>query len=322
MPVRARKGQHVVLPASSPPKTLNVSTMPGIERIEPAPLRPDSLPIAPGLHLDCLVARDAIRHGCHDRGCRRGGKAAGAGRCDSEYENGWCSCHDVLSAWPPNGSRLSCGRLARRAQWSRTIVRARPGTNTLLPLERSPPATFKRLLGGWRPIATFLDVMILLVPPSHELRVLFERDPRDVVSKLRIAAEGDRRDVPLDPSSYFGVRLRTGGALRSCEGSQMLLEERNRGDGEARPGRVFNDEIVPASQPDEAITGERGAEAIRSIEGGRSLLEQYEVVVSVPPFGHGQPPNGPRVSCGRLPQRRKGVGRQSRARQGTTQWFP
>src|SRR5437016_1338670 len=35
-----------------------------------------------------------------------------------------------------------------------------------------------------------------------------------------------------------------------------------------------------------------------------------------------QPPNGSRLSCGRLARRRKGSGRTSRARQGTTQRLP
>src|SRR6266516_580406 len=35
-----------------------------------------------------------------------------------------------------------------------------------------------------------------------------------------------------------------------------------------------------------------------------------------------EPPNGSRLSCGRLARRRKGAGRKSCARQGTTQWLP
>src|SRR5207302_6843740 len=48
----------------------------------------------------------------------------------------------------PNGSRVSCGRLARRAQgrWTKSVPRQ--GHNTPLPLKRSPPASFKRLLGS------------------------------------------------------------------------------------------------------------------------------------------------------------------------------
>src|SRR3989442_6158663 len=48
----------------------------------------------------------------------------------------------------PNGSRLSCGRLApqRKAVGRQSVPRQ--GHNTPLPLERSPPASFKRLLGA------------------------------------------------------------------------------------------------------------------------------------------------------------------------------
>src|SRR2546426_4494944 len=49
---------------------------------------------------------------------------------------------------PPNGSRLSCGRLARRRESSERTSAPAKGANTPLPLERSPPATFKRLLGA------------------------------------------------------------------------------------------------------------------------------------------------------------------------------
>src|SRR5439155_7002743 len=52
-------------------------------------------------------------------------------------------------AWPPpNGSRLSCGRLARRRKGRGRQPVPRQGHNTPLPLKRSPPASFKRLLGG------------------------------------------------------------------------------------------------------------------------------------------------------------------------------
>src|SRR5690242_13498478 len=47
----------------------------------------------------------------------------------------------------PNGSRLSCGRSARRRRCSGRSPCA-AGHDTLLPLKRSPPASFTRLLGG------------------------------------------------------------------------------------------------------------------------------------------------------------------------------
>src|SRR2546428_349728 len=49
---------------------------------------------------------------------------------------------------PPNGSRLSCGRPARRRKDVGRQSVPRQGHNTPLPLKRSPPGSFKRLLGG------------------------------------------------------------------------------------------------------------------------------------------------------------------------------
>src|SRR5437764_10314853 len=51
---------------------------------------------------------------------------------------------------PPNGSRLSCGRLARRRKSSGRQSVPRQGHNTPFPLKRSAPASFKRLLGAAR----------------------------------------------------------------------------------------------------------------------------------------------------------------------------
>src|SRR5713101_7151631 len=49
---------------------------------------------------------------------------------------------------PPNGSRLSCGRPARRRKTAGRQAVPRQGRNTPLRLERSSPASFKRLLGS------------------------------------------------------------------------------------------------------------------------------------------------------------------------------
>jgi len=48
----------------------------------------------------------------------------------------------------PNGSRLSCGRLARRRKSSGRTSRARQGTTQRLPLKRERPPASKRLLGA------------------------------------------------------------------------------------------------------------------------------------------------------------------------------
>src|SRR5205809_7734133 len=49
--------------------------------------------------------------------------------------------------WLANGSRLSCGRPARRRKVGGRQSVPRQGHNTPFPLKRSPPASFKRLLG-------------------------------------------------------------------------------------------------------------------------------------------------------------------------------
>src|SRR2546430_1378748 len=49
----------------------------------------------------------------------------------------------------PNGSRLSCGATRPRAHLSLNDSSCPPGHNTPLPLERSAPASFKRMLGRW-----------------------------------------------------------------------------------------------------------------------------------------------------------------------------
>src|SRR5881296_2141265 len=86
----------------------------------------------PGCFMGKLRKRGAIslRHGSH-----------AVNPCDAmASENGeWA---------PPNGSRLSCGRRARRHNGGGRQSAPRQGANTPFPLKRSPPASFKRLLGA------------------------------------------------------------------------------------------------------------------------------------------------------------------------------
>src|SRR5437762_9211549 len=63
---------------------------------------------------------------------------------------------------PPNGLRLSCGRRARRRKGVGRQSVPRQGHNTPLPLKRSAPASFKRLLGG-----LFRHRMIVGTPRRH-----------------------------------------------------------------------------------------------------------------------------------------------------------
>src|SRR5204862_254986 len=61
----------------------------------------------------------------------------------------WAATESALLAllWVPNGLSLSCGRLAPRRKRNWAYGRCRPGTNTPFPLNRSAPASFKRMLG-------------------------------------------------------------------------------------------------------------------------------------------------------------------------------
>src|SRR5207248_11350363 len=57
----------------------------------------------------------------------------------------------IASRVTPNGSRLSCGRPARRRKAAGRSPCPARGTTLRFPLERLAPASFKRLLGGQLP---------------------------------------------------------------------------------------------------------------------------------------------------------------------------
>src|SRR5256885_673607 len=82
------------------------------------------------------------------------------GALRAAWEKGGAQRHPVLETplgapptpggrEPPKGSRLSGGRPARRRKAGGRSP-CPPGHNTPFPLERSPPASFKRLLGRWQ----------------------------------------------------------------------------------------------------------------------------------------------------------------------------
>src|SRR6266566_334331 len=87
----------------------------------------------------------------------------------------------------PNGSRLSCGRLARRRKAVRRKSVPRQGHNTPLPLKRSAPASFKRLLG-----AIFSFQSDLLLPGARA--ITDEANvPRRYEERERSRQQGPRR---------------------------------------------------------------------------------------------------------------------------------
>ena len=63
----------------------------------------------------------------------------------------------------PNGSCLSCGRPARRRKGGGRQSVPRQGHNTPLPLKRSPPGSFKRLLGS-----VPSEIVVGIVIPPNE----------------------------------------------------------------------------------------------------------------------------------------------------------
>src|SRR5205814_5808489 len=88
----------------------------------------------------------------------------------------------VLGCMLPNGSRLSCGRLdCRRKAAGRSPCPVR-GTTLRFPLKRSPPASFKRLLGrsiGLRTVARDAQA-----PHSNHRKNCRKPNPEDLVDEV------------------------------------------------------------------------------------------------------------------------------------------
>ena len=118
---------------------------------------------------------------------------------------------------PPNGSRLSCGRLARRRKGvGRESVPARAQRS--VPLKRSPPGSFKRLLGAgsmhfvtdqW--LRSGADYGVSSRWPARAGRVRSVREQQEQNGVLN--AMGSRRDVRTpgsDGSSNSSVESRIG----------------------------------------------------------------------------------------------------------------
>src|SRR6266516_3055580 len=80
---------------------------------------------------------------------------------------------------PPNGSRLSCGRLARLRKSSGRQSVPRQGRNTPVPLKRSPPASFKRLLGSALALPLSFQPVEGREDETGQLRVLSKEDTGD-----------------------------------------------------------------------------------------------------------------------------------------------
>jgi hypothetical protein len=90
---------------------------------------------------------------------------------------------------PPNGSRLSCGRNARRRKSSGRTSVPRQGHNTPVPLKRSPPASFKRLLGG----TVFTNGSVTAEDQDVAVRVTYFELP--IAVRLLLKSHVDKRRV-------------------------------------------------------------------------------------------------------------------------------
>src|SRR5438445_890706 len=112
----------------------------------------------------------------------------------------------------PNGSRLSCGRLARRRKSSGRQSVPRQRHNTPSPLKRSPPASFTRLLGA---AATRT---IDLLTPRHNDRLLSPRAQR-----LRVVEEVGGHLVILHDLPMLAVRSEWAHAARLEVGAIGLV---------------------------------------------------------------------------------------------------
>src|SRR3989442_14190172 len=142
----------------------------------------------------------------------------------------------------------------------------RQGHNTPLPLKRSPPVSFKRMLDG----ALFTDARARRAPRAAQ------SPRRPWIGKLLWAT-----------THYGDVR----GAAGLCRAVGVV----ERGE-----------QILPRAPRRSAP---------------RALTVPKELTKGCL-WGGSAPPNGSRLSCGRLARRRKSSGRTSRARQGTTQRLP
>src|SRR5437016_2986846 len=78
---------------------------------------------------------------------------SGSSTCSNRTPRELCAAmwkSSISRVQQPNGSRLSCGRPARRRKGVGRQSVPRQGNNTPLPLKRLPPVSFKRLLGRSR----------------------------------------------------------------------------------------------------------------------------------------------------------------------------
>jgi len=177
-----------------------------------------------------------------------------------------------------------------------------PAHNIPVPLERSAPASFKRLLGCRRTVDTTSPRQQPLEGEDDEAneRTVKPRqaDALDDVDKMRSCA--------ALPDEVTAVA------------KNAVHEAQDGADCSAEHARVNALEPPATSEHDERRTKElQGGQNEEESDRGSELIEG---VLHSP--GSPLQPNGSRLSCGRLARRRNWQWTKSRARQGTTQWLP
>src|SRR2546427_7801604 len=196
---------------------------------------------------------------------------------------------------PPNGSRLSCGSPARRRKSSGPQSVPRQRHNTPIPLERSPPVSFKRLLGRRRTQARRCKPFVTASTAASAKSSTAPTAARTVCSKRNRAGRrcGSRpeRDEREGRGGNGGVPAPTAVGGRRAGGTSSASSCVCRSNSSSLPESLFS-------------TGPLVLPGCLFFSGFFPFL-----------IAHARP-NGSRLSCGRPARRRKGGGRQSVPRQG------
>jgi len=173
----------------------------------------------------------------------------------------------------PNGSRLSCGRPARRRKGVRRSPCPAQGHNTPLPLERSPPASFKRLLGSG---CTLIPLQLRKCRPAF-------RTPGDVTvprHPVALWATANRRcfrcSSPLSPLLFLPSYRECVGKAHGTPGGQKAEENGANWQGcrvtgpreEAKPSRDGRQDEQAYLRPDDGAMNRRLGSGISHLASG------------------------------------------------------
>src|SRR5258708_107373 len=135
-------------------------------------------------------------------------------------------------------------------------------------------------------VLSTLDRGVETIPPSHETYVVFMGHPDHVIAELRVAAEDERLDIPLDPPRSRVVALKAG-VRQMVERFEVPGDERHRGNSEHLTRGVTNDEVVPSPQSDDRMARKGLGDAVTfRCPTCLFLVKEDEVLIAVPTFIH------------------------------------